>query len=64
MYAALTKIQKFKIYFGGWKMAPQLRALAVLSKDLGLILSTHMEAHSCLELQSWVSLMASLGTRN
>lgn len=37
----------------GWagEMAHSLRALAALTKDLGSVLSTHMAAHSHLDLQ-------------
>jgi hypothetical protein len=36
---------------GAGEMALQLRALAVLPKDLGSIPSTHEMAHNCLQFQ-------------
>ena len=36
-------------------VAQQLRALAVLPEDAGLILSPHMVVYKCLKLQSWGS---------
>lgn len=34
-------------------MAQQLRAVSALPEDLGLIPSTYIVAHNCLQLQFW-----------
>lgn len=54
IYCSLTYPVNFtplNLFYGVGKMALWLKTLAALSEDPGLILSSHMTAHNCQQLQ-------------